>query len=139
MNYWKAIAAVAAAGFGAVAAALTGDGAVDATEGINIVIMVLGAAAVLVAPNVPGSRYTKLAHAALTAVAVAAASLVADGLSWTDAAQLVVAALGALGVYLAPYRVPVSVAAYFDAPRAVSPRASTGTPFPPNPTNLEGT
>lgn len=111
MNYWKSIAAVVAAALGAIAAALTGDGAIDPTEGVNIVIMTLGAAAVLVAPNVPGSRYTKVVHAVATAVAVAAASVVADGLSWTDAAQLAVAALGALGVYLAPYQRPASVGA----------------------------
>lgn len=111
MNYWKAVAGVIAAGLGAVAAALTGDGAIDASEGVNVVIMILGAAAVLVAPNVPGARYTKVMHAALSAAAVAAASVVADGLSWTDAAQLAVAALGALGVYLAPYQRPVSVGA----------------------------
>lgn len=120
MNYWKAVAAIVAAGCGAVAAALTGDGRVDATEVVNVVIMVLGAAAVLVAPNVPGSRYTKAIHAVLTAVAVAAASLVADGLSWTDAAQLAVAALGALGVYLAPYQNPPRIAAYLAVPDSSS-------------------
>lgn len=115
MNYWKAVVGIVAAGVGAIAAALTGDGTLDATEGVNVVIMILGAAAVLVAPNVPGARYTKAVHAVLTAVAVAAASVVADGLSWTDAAQLVLAALGALGVYLAPYQPPASVAAYLAA------------------------
>lgn len=114
MNYWKAIISVVAAGLSAIAAALTGDGAIDATEGVNVVILTLGAAAVLVAPNVPGSQYTKVLHAVLTAVAVAAASLVADGLSWTDAAQLGVAALGALGVYLAPYQRPATTRATVD-------------------------
>lgn len=108
MNYLKGAAAVAAAVLAAVAAALTGDNSVDVTEWVNVIVMALGAAAVLVAPNVPGARYTKVVHAVLTAVAVAALSMVSDGLSATDWVQLGLAALGAVGVYSARYTPPLT-------------------------------
>ena len=103
MNYGKSIAAVAATVLAAIVAAMTGDQNIDPTEWLNVVILGAGAAGVLAAPNVPGAKYTKLVLAVVTAVATAAASLILDGISTTDLLQLVLAALGAVGVYAAPY------------------------------------
>jgi ABC-type thiamin/hydroxymethylpyrimidine transport system permease subunit len=102
MNYLKSGVAVAAAVLAAVVTALTGDNAIDASEWVNVVILGAGAAAVFVAPNVPGARYTKLGLAIITAMATAAASLVSDGISLTDGLQVAMAALGALGVHQLP-------------------------------------
>lgn len=103
MNYWKSFLAVVATVLATVAAALTGDQNVDATEWLNVVLLAAGAAAVFAAPNVPGAKYTKLILAVVTAVVTAAASLILDGISTTDLLQLALAALGAVGVYAAPY------------------------------------
>lgn len=103
MNYWKAVASIVATVLAAVAAALTGDQNIDATEWLNVLILGTGAAAVLTAPNVPGAKYTKLVLAVVTAVATAAASLILDGISGTDWLQLALAGLAAAGVYVAPY------------------------------------
>lgn len=101
-RYGRSIVQVIAAGGVVVMAALTGDQRIDPSEWVNVVLVVLGAAAVFTAPNVPGAGYIKTVLAVLTAVAMAAAALVADGISWTDAGQLLLAALAALGVKLAP-------------------------------------
>lgn len=103
MNYGKSLLAVVATVLSAVAAALTGDNNIDPTEWLNVVLLAAGAAAVFAAPNVPGARYTKVVLAVITAVVTAAASLILDGISTTDLLQLVLAGLGAVGVYAAPY------------------------------------
>jgi drug/metabolite transporter (DMT)-like permease len=104
VNYSKAVASIAATVLAAVVAALTGDQNVDPSEWLNVLLLGTGAAAVLTAPNVPGAKYTKVLLAVVTAVAAAAASLILDGISTTDLLQLVLAALGAVGVYAAPYK-----------------------------------
>lgn len=101
-RYGRSIVQVIAAGGVVAMAALTGDQRIDPSEWVNVVLAVLGAAAVFTAPNIPGAAYIKTTLAVLTAVAMAAAALVADGISWTDAGQLLLAALAALGVKLAP-------------------------------------
>lgn len=103
MNYWKSFLAVVATVLAAVTAALTGDQNIDPTEWLNVVLLAAGAAAVFAAPNVPGAKYTKLVLAVITAVVTGAASLILDGISTTDLLQLVLAGLGAVGVYAAPY------------------------------------
>jgi len=103
MNYGKSFLAVIAAVLAALAGALTGDQNVDPTEWLNVVILAAGAAAVFTAPNVPGAKNTKVLLAVITAVATAAASLILDGISATDWIQMALAALGAIGVYAAPY------------------------------------
>jgi hypothetical protein len=102
-KYGKSFVAVGAALVGAAGAALTGDSHINPGEWLNIVILTCGAAAVFAAPNVPGARYTKLVLAGITAAATAAASLVVDGISVTDAIQILAAVFGALGVHAAPY------------------------------------
>lgn len=97
MKYAKAWSAIVAAVLAAVVAALT-DGRIDPAEWINVAIMGAGAAAVLTAPNVPGSRYTKVILAVLTAVLTLAVSLITGGLTTSEILQLVLAGLGAVGV-----------------------------------------
>lgn len=103
MNYGKSLAAVVAAIISAVVASLTGDNNVDAAEWVNVVLAGLAAAAVFTAPNVPGARYTKVTLAVLTAVATLLVSYITDGMTPTEWLQLGLAALGAVGVYAAPY------------------------------------
>lgn len=102
-NYAKGIAAIIAAVLAAIVPALSGDNRIDASEWVNVVLIGLGACAVLAAPNVPGARYTKTVLAVLTAVATTLASLISDGISLTDWLQVALAALAALGVYQLPY------------------------------------
>lgn len=98
-NYLKFVAEVAAAIVAALIAALT-DNTVGATEWINVVIVGLGAVAVLGAGNLPAGvwSYTKSIVAASTAVAVLLASLITDGITSSEWLQLALAAAGALGV-----------------------------------------
>jgi hypothetical protein len=104
MNYGKSLAAVAAAIISAVIAALTGDQAVTASEWVNVILAGVAAAAVFTAPNVPGARYTKVVLAVAAAVGALLASFVTDGgVSGTEWLQLLLAGLGAVGVYAAPY------------------------------------
>lgn len=103
MNYAKALAAVVATILSAVVAALTGDGGLDAVEWVNVAILAVGSASVFAAPNVPGARFTKTVLAVLTAVLTLLTSIVTDGITATEWMQLALAALGAVGVYAAPY------------------------------------
>lgn len=101
-RYGRSILQVLAAGVAIAVAAFTGDGRIDPSEWNNVLFAVVTAAAVFTAPNIPGAGYIKVTLAVLGAVSVAAASYIADGISWTDAGQLLVAALAALGVKFAP-------------------------------------
>lgn len=103
MNYGKSLAAVVAAVLSAIVAALVGDAIVSAVEWVNVAIAGTGAAAVFAAPNVPGAKYTKSILAVLTGVLVLLTSVITDGITTTEWLQLALAALGAVGVYAAPY------------------------------------
>lgn len=103
MNYGKAFAAVVAALVSAAVAAMAGDQVIDAVEWVNVAIAAVTAAAVFTAPNVPGAKYTKSILAVLGAVLALLTSFITDGVSATEWLQLLLAALGALGVYAAPY------------------------------------
>jgi len=101
MNYAKAVAAVVATVLTAVVAAL--GGGISPNEWVNIAIAGVGAASVFAAPNVPGAQYTKTILAVLAAVLTFLASLaLGGGLSQADVLQIVIVALGALGVYAVP-------------------------------------
>lgn len=103
MNYMKSFAAVVATVLSAAVAAMIGDGIVSVVEWVNVAIAGSGAAAVFAAPNVPGARYTKSVLAVLTAVLMLLTSVITEGITSTEWMQLALAALGALGVYAAPY------------------------------------
>lgn len=103
-TYGKSIAQVIATIIAAIVAAMTGDNVISAQEWVNVAILGVGAAMVFAAPNVPGARYTKTVLAVLTAVLTLLASYITGGLTQTEILQMVLAALGALGVYVAPYK-----------------------------------
>lgn len=109
MNYAKAIAAVLATVLAAISAAMFGDGVVSAVEWVNVAIMGTGAAAVFAAPNVPGARYTKSVLAVLSAVLVVLASAIVGGITTVEIIQMVLAGLGAVGVYAVPNKGGVGV------------------------------
>jgi len=102
MNYAKAVAAVVATVLTGVAAALFGDNNISPVEWVNVAIMAIGACAVFAAPNVPGAAYTKSVLAALTAGLVVLASVIVGGVTNVEWIQIVLAVLGALGVYAVP-------------------------------------
>lgn len=109
MSYAKAALAVVATIASAIVAAMT-DGGVTTAEWINVAIGGVGAASVFAAPNVPGARYSKAILAALAAVLTFLVSAVAGGVSPAEWLQILVVALGALGVYAVPNRPPTATA-----------------------------
>lgn len=111
MNYAKAGAAVVATILVALIAALSGDGVIASTEWVNVAIAGVGAAAVFAAPNVPGARYTKAILAVLAAVLTVLSSAILGGIDTTELLQILVVALGAVGVYAVPNRGNKQVAA----------------------------
>lgn len=103
-TYGKFLAMVVATVLTAVLAAMAGDNVVSATEWVNVAIAGVGAAAVFTAPNIPGAAFTKSVLAVLTAVLMVLASAIVGGVSTTEWMQIGLAALGAVGVYAAPYK-----------------------------------
>lgn len=101
-KYAKFFAAVVVTVLAAVAAALTGDNTISASEWVNVAILAAGACGVFTAANVPGARYTKFVLAALTAGLTVLASAVTGGVSPVELIQIVLAAAGAVGVYAVP-------------------------------------
>jgi hypothetical protein len=102
--YAKFAAQVAATVLTAVVALLNGtDHVPGVSDWINVLIVALGAVAVLGAGNLPEGvwRHTKTIVAAATAVAVLLQSVITDGVSAAEWVQLALAALGAAGVYAA--------------------------------------
>lgn len=106
MKYAKALMAVLATVVSAVVAALDGGGHMTPVSWTNVVLAGLAACAVFAAPNVPYAKYTKAVLAVLTTVATALMPILSAGHGFTtsDVLQLVVAALGALGVFAVPNR-----------------------------------
>lgn len=102
MKYAKMLAAVVATVLSAITAATMGDGIIDPSEWVNVAILGVGAASVFAAPNVPGARVTKAVIAALTAALTVLATTILGGVDQVVIAQMVVAALGAVGVYAVP-------------------------------------
>lgn len=100
-TYGKSIAAILALVVSGLVAGLQ-DNVLTGSETINVVIQLLGACAVFAAPQVPGSRYTKIILAVLTAAATAAASVVMGGFTTGEILQVGIAALGALTAAFAP-------------------------------------
>lgn len=101
-KYTKAILAVVATVVAGLVAAMTGDNTISNTEWVNVAVLGVGAAGVFAAPNVPGAAYTKSVLAVLAAVLTLLASYITNGVSSTELLQMVVAGLGAVGVYAFP-------------------------------------
>jgi hypothetical protein len=99
-QYLKFAAQVAATAVAAIAAAIAGDDKISATEWVNVLILALGAVAVLGAGNLPAGvwAYTKGIVASSTAGAVFLQSAITDGMSSVEWLQLTLAILGAAGV-----------------------------------------
>lgn len=97
-EYSKSIAAVVATVLSALYLAL-GDDTISNAEWVNVAIAGVGAAAVFAAPNVPFAKYTKSIIAALTAGLVVLQSAITDGVTQPETIQIILAVLGAVGVY----------------------------------------
>lgn len=102
-RYLKFAAQVFATVLAAIVAGLVDD-RLDINEWLNVGVMALGAVGVLGAGNLPAGvwRYTKLFVAAASAVLVLWQSLAIGGMDQSEWLQLALAALGALGVGVAP-------------------------------------
>lgn len=100
-KYGKALAAVLAAALIALSSAVT-DGHVDAGEGVSIGIAIVTAMSVWLVPNLPQSPVIKTTVAVILAGLNAASMLIVDGWSTADTINMVIAALGVLGVLSAP-------------------------------------
>lgn len=103
-KYAKFAAIVLATVLSAVTAALAGDSIISPQEWVNVAILGVGAAGVFAAPNVPGAAYTKSILAVLAAVLTVLASVIIGGVGTAEIIQMILAALGALGVYAVPNR-----------------------------------
>jgi FtsH-binding integral membrane protein len=99
MTYAKMIAQILATAVSAAVVALTTDGAFSDVELINIAIAAVGAVGVFYVPNAPNGPVAKAVVAVLMAVLTLAVNLIVDGVTLSEWLQLVVAALGAIGVY----------------------------------------
>lgn len=88
----------------AVVAALYGDNLLTSVEWVNVAIVGVTAAGVFAAPNIPGAKYTKLIISAVGAVLTLLASAIVGGIQLIEVIQMVIAALGAVGVYAVPNR-----------------------------------
>ena len=101
-NYKKFVAIVIATVLSAVSAALVGDNVISPQEWVNVAILGVGALGVFAAPNVPGANYTKSILAVLTAVLTVLSSVIIGGVGTTEIIQIILAGLGAVGVYALP-------------------------------------
>jgi hypothetical protein len=101
-RYAKFFAIVVATVLSAVSAALLGDSVISPTEWVNVAIAGVGALGVFAAPNIPGSAYTKAVLAVLTAALTVLVSAIVGGITYEEWIQIILAALGAIGVYAVP-------------------------------------
>lgn len=104
-QYLKFFSELAVTVLAAIVAALHGDQVISDSEWINIILLLLGAIAVLGAGNFPTGiwQYTKFWVAALTAGFVYLASVIANGNGFLDVTltqwiQFLLACAGAVGV-----------------------------------------
>lgn len=104
MTYAKTFAMVLATIVSALVVALGGDAVIDPVEWVNIAIAGVTALAVFTGPNVPGATITKFVLAFLGAVLTLLANLIFDGVTLSEWLQLLIAGLGAVGVYAVPNR-----------------------------------
>jgi hypothetical protein len=99
---WKTVAALVAT---ALVALQTGvaDGGLSVQDWIVTASTVLGALGVAIIPNTPELSVAKLVVAAMTAGFVTAETAISDGvITGAEWLTIVIAALGALGVWAAP-------------------------------------
>lgn len=102
MRYAKMAAQVVATIVAAIIPLLMEGGYPDAQAWVNVAIVGVGACAVFVGPNVPYANVTKTVLSVLAAVLVLLNNVIPGGVSTAEWLQLLVAGLGALGVYVLP-------------------------------------
>jgi hypothetical protein len=100
--YGKAIVAVVYAAVIALRAALGGDNHVSDSEWVQIGIAVATAVGVWLVPITAQYKWVKTAVAVLLAVLQALATIALGDFTQTDVTTLVIVAIGALGVFIAP-------------------------------------
>ena len=89
----------------------TGDGRIDAGEGVTIAIAVVTNAGVWLIPLAPTAKWTKTAAGALLAGLEVAAVVILDHfIDANEALMIVAAVLGALGIAAAPASSPRAMA-----------------------------
>lgn len=99
----KALVALLAAVLAAVVPGLLGDQPLGVVGWINVVVLAAGAVQVFNATNLPGWSIAKTIAAAISAAGVIVVSaLSSGGISTVDWIQIVLAVVGALGVYAVP-------------------------------------
>lgn len=99
---WKTVAALVATALVALQTGLA-DGGLSAQDWIVTASTVLGALGVAIVPNTPELGVAKLVVAAMTAGFVAAETAISDGsITGSEWITILIAALGALGVWAAP-------------------------------------
>lgn len=102
MKYGKAIASIGYAGLTAAYAIVHGGGTIDPAGWVQIGIAVATAASVYLVPLTPEYPWAKSATAAVLAALQVLATAVVGGLQVDELLMVVLAVLGALGVYIAP-------------------------------------
>jgi hypothetical protein len=103
----KSLAAVVVAGLLVVQAAVT-DNRIDAAEGLQIAIAVTAAVSVYLVPDLTSFPWAKNATAAVLAALNFAAGAIDGGIVGSEWVGLVLAALGVLGVSVAPAAIHLS-------------------------------
>lgn len=105
--YAKAITYIALAAVAFLITALSDD-TLGLDEILNLVIVVLGAIAVYLVPNLPAGagQYAKTIVAFLTAGLVALLAFLTGGVSITEWLQVILAAFAGIGVYIVPNEQP---------------------------------
>jgi len=103
MKYGKLAAIVLATVLSAVLAVVTAGGALTAVVWVNAALLGVGSVAVFLKSNTVAWPYAKTAVAVATAVlTVVASALLTGGITTPVVLQIVLAALGAVGVYATP-------------------------------------
>lgn len=99
-NWKKSLGAVVATIASALVAALSGDNALSSPEILNIVVIALAAVSATVIPELDAgiAQFAKPIVLASSAAATLAVNLIADGITTGEWLQLLVAALGAVGI-----------------------------------------
>jgi len=108
-HYAKSITYIALAAVTFLVTALT-DNTLSSEELLNLGVVVVGAVAVYLVPNLPekAARFGKTIATFVTAALVATLSFLTDGISTTEWLQIGIAALAAIGVYIVPNEPPVA-------------------------------
>lgn len=99
MSNAKAFIALVVAVLTAAASAWSGNSHIDPAEAVQVVIAVATAINVWLTANGAGLPYAKTLVAAVLAGANALAAYLTDGITYTETINIVLAVLGALGVY----------------------------------------